>query len=690
MKKYLYLIGVILVSILALNVYAIADDEAPVLNNVSVNATTFNPGDNITITFNATDNLTGIDTFDLEFRMKNNHSIYIPFMKQSLNNANSYTMQIPENALPGVYEAYAIQLWDGAGNLKTYYSGQTGEFNFPTIEITINDSGKDYVPPVLNSISVSPSTLTAPGKFTVTANITDDRSEIKEVVYGYFINDQLQNLWATKTGENTYTMTYTFTDKQVYADALFLSVQITDAAGNSNRYVYDSSRDRYSNGREIKLDTNLDVTISNKIVDKNPPVLQNFGYNSNKVSAPGSVDIWMNLKDDKSGVNNIEVHFKGVDKNGRQTHYWLLYPDYNSGNGKATFKHTFDQYEPETTFYIEQIIITDKAGNKVNYTILDDGNPTIEKKELILTEAIVGDTTTSTVNKDYVDVIKNTDDNKTIMLDTTFTDVAKKDVFDSIKGTNKSVVLVNDGIQWVFNGNEIVNATKDINTSVEVYKVNESGYRDYNDFFNKKTNALVIEFANNGVLPGRALIKIKADYTLRDYMGISDLFVYYIEEKTDSLEYIAQKVKVNNEGYYEFYITHNSKYLMSKAKAKPQVVKNDSTEELGNDVLEELEEGEDLTDVVEKQKDEVKKEKDKISTKTIIIIVVCSLVPVLVIVILLIIFRKKISRFFRKKRANKETKKEEKKLKRETKKIEKKSKKEKKKSKKKIKEKEVK
>ena len=121
MKKYLYLIGVILVSILALNVYAIADDEAPVLNNVSVNATTFNPGDNITITFNATDNLTGIDTFDLEFRMKNNHSIYIPFMKQSLNNANSYTMQIPENALPGVYEAHAIQLWDGAGNLKTYY-----------------------------------------------------------------------------------------------------------------------------------------------------------------------------------------------------------------------------------------------------------------------------------------------------------------------------------------------------------------------------------------------------------------------------------------------------------------------------------------------------------------------------------------------------------------------------------------
>ena len=121
MKKYLYLIGVILVSILALNVYAIADDEAPVLKSVSVSGTSFNPGDNMTITFNATDNLTGIETFDLEFRLKSNHSIYIPFMKQGINNANSYTMKIPDNALPGVYEAHAIQLWDGAGNLKTYH-----------------------------------------------------------------------------------------------------------------------------------------------------------------------------------------------------------------------------------------------------------------------------------------------------------------------------------------------------------------------------------------------------------------------------------------------------------------------------------------------------------------------------------------------------------------------------------------
>ena len=210
----------------------------------------------------------------------------------------------------------------------------------------------------------------------------------------------------------------------------------------------------------------------------------------------------------------------------------------------------------------------------------------MEKKTLTLVQAVISDDTTSTVDNKYLDKIEKLEEGKSISVDTTSGDKLKAEAFDAIKGRDIDMVVVNDGIQWVFNGKDIINETKDINTEVKVSKIDLFGHEIFAEMFDSDNYAIVIEFANNGLLPGRALVKIKADYALRNYVGDTDLFVYYFDKQEEGLETIAKKISLSDEGYYEFYITHNSKYIISKKPVSSKNIVKDSTEDLGNVVLE--------------------------------------------------------------------------------------------------------
>lgn len=181
------------------------------------------------------------------------------------------------------------------------------------------------------------------------------------------------------------------------------------------------------------------------------------------------------------------------------------------------------------------------------------------------------------MNDDYVDKVGNAADNEVITLDSTSNPEVKKDVFDQIRGTNKTLILVNDGIQWIFKGPDIKNPTKNINTKIKISKLDAYGNEMLIDCFSENSNGLVIEFAPNGTLPGRALVKIKADYTFRNYIGEKDLYVYHFQGSGNSLEAIAERIEMTSDGYYQFYITHNSRYIISSKKAKVSSVSLDNT-----------------------------------------------------------------------------------------------------------------
>jgi hypothetical protein len=76
-------------------------------------------------------------------------------------------------------------------------------------------------------------------------------------------------------------------------------------------------------------------------------------------------------------------------------------------------------------------------------------------------------------------------------------------------------------------------------------------------------SALVLQFADNGQLPGQATIKIKTDYLLRQYLGTTGLQIYYYDNTNNKLELIASNVSVTSDNNIAFDIEHCSYYVVT-------------------------------------------------------------------------------------------------------------------------------
>ena len=637
---------VISIFVFFLHFSALEDEEAPTLSSVYLSNYVLNPGESVTVYVQGNDNLTGIAVIDVEARLKSDNSKNFGLVGNvTPSNSFSYTKIVPENVQPGEYEIYAVQVWDGANNLRTYYLGEE-DFPFDRVDITVNDNGKDNVAPVLSNFRITPQVTTYPSNFTISVDATDDKSAITQVTFYYEINGKLYDYTLSHVSGNTYSAFVSINENAVYSDAKFVTAYVYDSAGNKSKYDTDVSRDPFRDYNEIILSQNLDVVFSNKINDTEYPVLHKCFYDSNKVSAPGTARIYCSITDD-TGVGDVKIYFQGEDQNGEGIDSLVLLTRYDNSKKQAVATYTFGQYIPNSIFYIDRVEITDTSGKTITYSIYDDGNPNMEKVTMTLVQSVVSDITTSTVNNDYVEKIESLENGKSITIDTTSDSILKADAFSAIKGKDVNMIVINDGIQWIFNGLNIINDVKDINTKINIYKIFECNNGEYEGMFSEGTDAIVIEFASNGLLPGKSLIKIKADYSLRDYIGDSGLYVYHIEDSSDGLESIAKQISLSEDGYYKFYITHNSKYIISKKAASKSNVVKDSILELGNEALIDtsviLDDKEENIEVDEINKIDVKNNK---SFKSLYIIIPSCVLLIILFIILVIINRNKINNLF--------------------------------------------
>lgn len=86
---------------------------------------------------------------------------------------------------------------------------------------------------------------------------------------------------------------------------------------------------------------------------------------------------------------------------------------------------------------------------------------------------------------------------------------------------------------------------------------------------------IVIKFKDNGELPGVALVKIKTDYALRDYIGTSNLQVYHYNKSDDQMfDEVANDISLTKDYDLEFYISHNSSFIISNKKVDKKLVSN--------------------------------------------------------------------------------------------------------------------
>ena len=86
-----------------------------------------------------------------------------------------------------------------------------------------------------------------------------------------------------------------------------------------------------------------------------------------------------------------------------------------------------------------------------------------------------------------------------------------------------------------------------------------------------------IKFADNGVLPCKTVVKLKADYATRGLIGAEGLKLYYADGNEYTLE--QDSVTIDEDNYYNFTLIHNSEFWLSNGNIEKLAKASDTTAE---------------------------------------------------------------------------------------------------------------
>ena len=254
-----------------------------------------------------------------------------------------------------------------------------------------------------------------------------------------------------------------------------------------------------------------------------------------------------------------------------------------------------------------QITETIKVTNTQTNT--KPSTPTITEQEEVQTDLTYNN---SEITEDILENISNSTETQSITINLDNNVNISEDIFEAIKG--KGIKLtINDGEnQIIFNGNDIT-TPKDINAKISYNLVSE-------DVLLKEIvqEGVVINFANNGKLPGIATIRIKVTDEMKKALNMETILVYHYDEETKELTQMTANARYKEDGFIEFSIDHNSKYLFV------------------NELIEEKE-----YTVTTGENTEVKNEVSFLeSHKMYIMIIGASVIAIVIVVIILIVDKK--------------------------------------------------
>lgn len=518
MKK---ITSILLIAIMLLmncsSIVIAADTTAPSIISVTKDKESVKPGETITFTVELNDDYSGAETFMVQWYLNGDSTNDLSKQFYDItNNVDDYEFTIPNNALAGNYQAVYVPISDYAKNQKQYFRSEN-EGLLSNFDFTVEETDQDILPPVVSNFKVITENVSAPGTITVQYDITDDKSGVKDDAVGLILSpisdlSHERKCNATKIGEKTYQAEIDIRDK--YEKYVFRGVQVCDNAGNWKNYTRE----------ELGLTEDIFFAANNYTEDKTAPKLLNIEYNKTKINIPDSLELTLDIEENESGIETRGLAcFKCEDDNIKGNKY--IATDYKSyviiddpelaeyfspepdnpylfiGNiqsaisnqgealdNKLSVKLDFDESEEfRGNIYLDKLIIWDKAGNKSIYSIKDN---TIEKETITISKIVKKYTLeTSTIVDNYINDIAELPEGSTVLCNVIRSNqIIEKELFDAIKGKNIEITFMNIygggssqtggdsmssensnlGIQWIINGKDIVNETKDINMAVEL------------------------------------------------------------------------------------------------------------------------------------------------------------------------------------------------------------------------------
>jgi len=228
----------------------------------------------------------------------------------------------------------------------------------------------------------------------------------------------------------------------------------------------------------------------------------------------------------------------------------------------------------------------------------------------------------SEITQDILTNISNSTETQSITINLDNNVNINEEIFGAIKGKEIKLTINVGENQIIFNGNDIT-TPKDINAEISYNLASE-------DTLLKEIveEGVVINFANNGKLPGTATIRIKVTDEMKKALNMETILVYHYDEETKELTQMTANATYKEDGFIEFSIDHNSKYLFV------------------NELIEEKE-----YTVTTGENTEVKNEVSFLeSHKMYIMIIGVSVLAIVIVAIILIVDKKAIAK--RKAKAN--------------------------------------
>ena len=189
-------------------------------------------------------------------------------------------------------------------------------------------------------------------------------------------------------------------------------------------------------------------------------------------------------------------------------------------------------------YRISALTIGDNAGNK-EYLYLSTN--TLPQNLMgiafyVFNGGVTADYIASTTTSDLASNISSQNSDAKILVDYTSNASVSEGVFDAIKGTDRTLTLESQGIQWVFDGNDISKPSKDIDLGLAVNYLSSLPQSADKTAISETVgtkNTVVLTFPENGILPGKAKIRVKADYAMKEFLGQSGIYVYYMDNVTN-------------------------------------------------------------------------------------------------------------------------------------------------------------
>ena len=556
------------------NVYA-ADTEAPVLNDlVFYNADNVKNDGALKMQLDVTEEGSGINEIDFLFISNENHQTHMypsaRLTKNLFSGKHTITSDV-SGFRKGVYRLISVKLVDANGN-EIYYNEE--EINALDIDktITITESNIVYTPTKIKSFIVkNADSIDAFKRLNIEIKTTGNRLEYAMIWFTHesgYVTRLDCNFGTPKDGK--YNVSIPIQNKLPKGINVISDISIADKNYDYFNFHYNKERNYYY--EESDPDTPVafgrithEIKVTASKADVIAPVINNISIKNSELELPSLLSLDIDITEEGSGIRDFSLYFKRDD--GHTIAVPKSFPnditEKRTGNWRINIP--MGPFIGEGTYTLEKVIIDDSHMNHNEYTgaeidaICSDPVIKLNSPYTISYEGSLG-------NDKVLDGVDNMGSGETAVLDCRYSYIAPKELFEIIAGTDKTIVFINDDVQWVFHGEKIdLTKCKTIHLESGVYTCEgvEAGFPD-------EDKVVVLDFYDNGELPGEADIRVNHEYITAKYAGKDQhLILTYNKGEQEGLPEIEdEEVEIEPDNAAVVNIDHNSTYFLSQNKPR--------------------------------------------------------------------------------------------------------------------------